>query len=67
MRGCLAGKSGARAWILQPPPPILQTETNWPPLTVSRGFFDGIANKGSGVRETKGWGDDAELLLDEGI
>ena len=62
------------AKLLQPPPPILQTETNWPLLTVSKGFFDGIASKGPGVvasmdaedQEPDGWGDDAELLLDEG-
>ena len=62
------------AKLLQPPPPILQTEANWPLLTVSRGFFDGIANKGPGVmtsmdaedQEPEGWGDDAELLLDDG-
>ena len=29
---------GAR--LLQPPPPIAQSEQNWPLLTVSRGFFD---------------------------
>ena len=45
---------GAR--LLQPPPPIAQSEQNWPLLTVSRGFFDSamIAGKraegsGSGV------------------
>ena len=62
------------AKLLQPPPPILQTETNWPLLTVSKGFFDGITSKGPGVmtsmdaedQEPEGWGDDAELLLDEG-
>ena len=30
--------AGAR--LLQPPPPIAQSEQNWPLLTVSRGFFD---------------------------
>lgn len=30
------------AKLLKPPPPSLQTETNWPLLTVSRGFFEGI-------------------------
>jgi coatomer protein complex subunit alpha (xenin) len=62
------------AKLLQPPPPILQTETNWPLLTISKGFFDGISAKGPGVitsmdaedMEPEGWGDDAELLLDDG-
>merc|ERR1711936_1186958 len=38
---------GAR--LLQPPPPIAQSEQNWPLLTVSRGFFDSamIAGKKS--------------------
>merc|ERR1719356_319410 len=38
---------GAR--LLQPPPPIAQSELNWPLLTVSRGFFDSaiIAGKKS--------------------
>jgi coatomer protein complex subunit alpha (xenin) len=30
------------AQLLRPPPPILQSETNWPLLTVSKGFFEGI-------------------------
>ena len=30
------------AQLLTPPPPIMQTETNWPLLTVSKGFFEGI-------------------------
>jgi hypothetical protein len=44
-------------------------------LTVSKGFFDGISAKGPGVitsmdaddQEPEGWGDDADLLLDDGI
>ena len=33
-----------------PPPPIMQTETNWPLLTVSKGFFEGIkAVRGGGI------------------
>lgn len=40
-----APAAGAR--LLQPPPPIAQSEQNWPLLTVSRGFFDSgvIASK----------------------
>merc|ERR1712042_80444 len=65
---------GAR--LLQPPPPIAQSEQNWPLLTVSRGFFDSamIAGKKSeGVAaglvaeddgEAEGWGDD-DLGLDD--
>ena len=34
------------AKLLQPPPPIMQTEANWPLLTVSKGFFEGMAAKG---------------------
>merc|ERR1712223_1932861 len=30
------------AQLLKPPPPIVQTEANWPLLTVSKGFFEGI-------------------------
>lgn len=30
------------AKLLKPPPPICQTESNWPLLTVSKGFFEGI-------------------------
>ncbi|CAG0880019.1 unnamed protein product, partial [Cyprideis torosa] len=36
--------SGAR--LLVPPPPIAQAESNWPLLTVSRGFFEGVAPVG---------------------
>lgn len=52
-------------------------DTNWPLLTVSKGFFEGsIASKGKGgalaadididTVGTEGWGEDAELQLDEG-
>uniref|UniRef100_A0A8C3LMD3 COPI coat complex subunit alpha n=1 Tax=Chrysolophus pictus TaxID=9089 RepID=A0A8C3LMD3_CHRPC len=51
-------------------------DTNWPLLTVSKGFFEGtIASKGKGGAlaadididnvGTEGWGEDAELQLDE--
>nr|BAC27682.1 unnamed protein product [Mus musculus] len=51
-------------------------DTNWPLLTVSKGFFEGsIASKGKGgalaadididTVGTEGWGEDAELQLDE--
>lgn len=37
------------AQLLTPPAPIMQTETNWPLLTVSKGFFEGIkAVRGGG-------------------
>uniref|UniRef100_A0A674MXP7 COPI coat complex subunit alpha n=1 Tax=Takifugu rubripes TaxID=31033 RepID=A0A674MXP7_TAKRU len=59
-----------------PPPPINPLDTNWPLLTVSKGFFEGvIAGKGKtgqmaadldmDVSGAEGWGDDAELQLDE--
>ncbi|XP_041036564.1 coatomer subunit alpha [Carcharodon carcharias] len=65
------------AKLLQPPPPIMPLDTNWPLLTVSKGYFEGsIAPKGKGGQlavdpsvenaGADGWGEDAELLLDEG-
>lgn len=96
------------AQLLQPPPPINPLDTNWPLLTVSKGFFEGaIAAKGESDKDNtvcnhntfhiktffffytffflvigkagqmaadmdmdapggEGWGDDAELQLDEG-
>merc|ERR1711936_1271127 len=66
---------GAR--LLQPPPPIAQSEQNWPLLTVSRGFFDSAmiaGKKAEGTtgtlaveddgEEAEGWGDD-DLGLDD--
>ncbi|XP_048236489.1 coatomer subunit alpha-like [Haliotis cracherodii] len=65
------------ARLLQPPPPIMQQESNWPLLTVSKGFFEGaMASRGkpSGLAAAaadiedgagEGWGEDAELVLDE--
>ncbi|NXM92984.1 COPA protein, partial [Sylvia borin] len=64
------------ARLLQPPAPVLPLDTNWPLLTVSKGFFEGsIAGKGKGgalaadidmdTVGTEGWGEDAELQLDE--
>ncbi|ELV10581.1 Coatomer subunit alpha, partial [Tupaia chinensis] len=64
------------AKLLQPPAPIMPLDTNWPLLTVSKGFFEGsIASKGKGgalaadididTVGAEGWGEDAELQLDE--
>uniref|UniRef100_A0A7M4F4Z5 Coatomer subunit alpha n=2 Tax=Crocodylus porosus TaxID=8502 RepID=A0A7M4F4Z5_CROPO len=64
------------AQLLQPPAPVMPLDTNWPLLTVSKGFFEGtIASKGKGgamaadididTVGTEGWGEDAELQLDE--
>ncbi|XP_067002871.1 coatomer subunit alpha [Anabrus simplex] len=63
------------AVFLKPPVPIMQAETNWPLLTVSKGFFEGAAMmRGKTVAlaaETiddsgaEGWGADAELGMDE--
>lgn len=60
----------ADAKLLQPSPPIMQCESNWPLLTVSKGFFEGAAGKGLPTdlvddTGTEGWGDDAELVLEE--
>uniref|UniRef100_A0A8C7Z4R3 Coatomer subunit alpha n=2 Tax=Percomorphaceae TaxID=1489872 RepID=A0A8C7Z4R3_9TELE len=62
------------AQLLQPPPPINPLDTNWPLLTVSKGFFEGaIPGKGGQMAADldmeaaggEGWGDDAELNMDE--
>ena len=66
------------ASLLQPPVPINQQESNWPLLTMSKGFFEGaMAARGpqsamaaavddeGGAGE--GWGEDADLILDEGM
>ncbi|XP_054718757.1 coatomer subunit alpha-like [Uloborus diversus] len=64
------------AVLLHPPCPINKSEENWPLLSVSKGFFDGAA---MGQRKTalaaeiaddnlaEGWGDDAELALDDEV
>lgn len=37
------------AQLMQPPVPIMQQETNWPLLTMSKGFFEGaMAARGEG-------------------
>ncbi|KAL5010139.1 hypothetical protein ScPMuIL_012444 [Solemya velum] len=67
------------AQLLQPPVPIMQQETNWPLLTMSKGFFEGaMASRGqqstmaaaaAAVADDdgagEGWGEDAELVLDD--
>lgn len=65
------------ALLLKPPVPITQQESNWPLLTVSKGFFEGaMAARGQGgtlAAPTEslddsgvdGWGEDAELVLDD--
>lgn len=43
------------AQLLQPPPPINPLDTNWPLLTVSKGFFEGaIPGKGEPSLATRG-------------
>ncbi len=61
------------AKLLQPPPPIMQTESNWPLLTVSKGFFEGMSAKGGASmklepedQDVVGWGDDDDLVIDDG-
>ncbi|KAJ9580844.1 hypothetical protein L9F63_023975, partial [Diploptera punctata] len=65
------------AKLLLPPVPIMQAETNWPLLTVSKGFFEGAAlARGKMVTtalapdvaddtSVEGWGVDAELGLED--
>ncbi|CAH1774502.1 unnamed protein product [Owenia fusiformis] len=64
------------AVLLQPPVPITQQESNWPLLTVTKGFFEGAmkTKKAAGASAAlavedeggdEGWGDDADLVLDE--
>ncbi|XP_064607662.1 coatomer subunit alpha-like [Liolophura sinensis] len=66
------------AQLLQPPVPIMQQESNWPLLTVTKGFFEGaMTNKGKGTASAmaavdtadegagEGWGEDADLGLDD--
>ncbi|KAG9480760.1 hypothetical protein GDO78_010170 [Eleutherodactylus coqui] len=63
------------AKLLLPPPPVLPLDTNWPLLTMSKGFFEGtISSKAKGAMAAdidvdtvggEGWGEDAELALDE--
>lgn len=64
------------AKFLKPPPPVQQAESNWPLLTVSRGFFERAAVAKTGAAgqiatlavdptldtgvEEDGWGDDDE-------
>lgn len=65
------------ASLLQPPVPIMQQESNWPLLTMSKGFFEGaMAARGpqsamaaavdEDIGAGEGWGEDADLVLDEG-
>ena len=65
------------ATLLQPPAPIMQQESNWPLLTMSKGFFEGaMAARGQqsamaaaddeDMGAGEGWGEDADLILDEG-
>ena len=67
------------AVLLQPPVPIMQQESNWPLLTVSKGFMErAMAGASRGAGQTTmaadiddtgaegGWGDDVELMVDDG-
>lgn len=62
--------------LLMPPPPIQQTESNWPLLTVSKGIFEGAVMSNTGVSAAAavmedaggdGWGDDAQLGFEEQV
>ncbi|XP_041377788.1 coatomer subunit alpha-like [Gigantopelta aegis] len=66
------------ARLMQAPVPIMQQESNWPLLTISKGFFEG-AMAARGGKQTglaaaaadiedgagEGWGEDAELVIDD--
>ena len=67
------------AMLLQPPVPIAQQESNWPLLHVSKGFMEraiqgggakaGAAAASMAVEDTgedAAWGEEADLILDEG-
>ncbi|XP_062572484.1 coatomer subunit alpha-like, partial [Saccostrea cucullata] len=69
-----------QAQLLQPPVPIMQQESNWPLLTMTKGFFEGAMAAGAGAGKRtglaaaavdieegagEGWGDDADLVLDD--
>ncbi|XP_033100225.1 coatomer subunit alpha-like [Anneissia japonica] len=65
------------AELLQPCLPVLQSEENWPLLTVTKGFFDSSMKKGGAATAMDadfgaaddggedGWGADADLDVDE--
>lgn len=64
------------AALLKPPVPIVEAETNWPLLTVSKSFFEGAglmkndavaidSNLAAAAEDVQGWGDDADLGLDD--
>ncbi|XP_022308214.2 coatomer subunit alpha-like [Crassostrea virginica] len=69
-----------QAQLLQPPVPIMQQESNWPLLTMTKGFFEGAMAAGTATGKRtglaaaavdieegagEGWGDDADLVLDD--
>uniref|UniRef100_A0A0K8T5U4 Coatomer subunit alpha n=1 Tax=Lygus hesperus TaxID=30085 RepID=A0A0K8T5U4_LYGHE len=63
-----------KAVLLKPPVPLQQTESNWPLLTVAKGFFEGAMLGNTGVvaapemeEVTDGWGDDAQLGFEDGM
>lgn len=40
-----------QAQLLQPPVPIMQQESNWPLLTMTKGFFEGAMAAGTAGSE----------------
>lgn len=72
-------KVNPNAKLFKGPLPIQQAETNWPLLTVSRGFFEGqqMSRQSGAISKTlataegmdndvdDGWGADADLKLDD--
>ena len=52
------------ARLMQPPVPIMQQESNWPLLTISKGFFEGaMAARGLWSNHVSVWLNDLTLLF----
>eukprot|EP00035_Acanthoeca_spectabilis_P020209 m.431665 g.431665 ORF g.431665 m.431665 type:complete len:1324 (+) comp17334_c0_seq1:16-3987(+) len=73
-------KGNPAAKLLFPPEPLVQDQENWPLLTVSKSFFDGVAAQSSGSKTKAGmaatavdvddagdaWGSDDDDVLGSG-
>ena len=47
-------KVNPNAKLLLPPEPLVRDQENWPLLTVSKSFFDGVAAQSSGSKAKAG-------------
>ncbi|CAB0008469.1 unnamed protein product [Nesidiocoris tenuis] len=63
-----------KAVLLKAPAALQQTESNWPLLTVAKGFFEGAMLNNPGVvaapemeEVADGWGDDAQLGFEDAL